>query len=29
VTGHVYSYALGMVVGTIALSLFWWYRSVS
>ena len=29
VTGHVYSYALGMVLGTIALSLFWWFKSVS
>ena len=29
VTGHVYSYALGMVVGTVALSLFWWFRAVS
>jgi NADH-quinone oxidoreductase subunit L len=29
VTGHVYSYALGMVVGTIVLSLFWWFRSIS
>jgi NADH-quinone oxidoreductase subunit L len=29
VTGHVYSYAMGMVLGTIALSIFWWFRSVS
>ena len=28
VTGHVYSYALGMVLGTIALALVWWVRSV-
>jgi len=29
VTGHVYSYAMGMVVGTIALSLFLWFRTIS
>ena len=29
VTGHVYSYAMGMVLGTIALSIVWWFRSVS
>ena len=29
VTGHVYSYAMGMVLGTIALCIFWWFRSVS
>ena len=28
VTGHVYSYALGMVLGTIGLAIFWWIRSV-
>ena len=28
VTGHVYSYALGMVLGTIGLALVWWVRSV-
>ena len=28
VTGHVYSYALAMVLGTLGLALFWWLRSV-
>ena len=28
VTGHVYSYALGMVLGTIGLALVWWVQSV-
>ena len=28
VTGHVYSYALGMVLGTIGLALIWWIQSV-
>ena len=28
VTGHVYSYALAMVLGTIGLAVFWWLRSV-
>ena len=28
VTGHVYSYALAMVLGTMALAIFWWLRSV-
>ena len=27
VTGHVYSYAMGMVVGTVAVALFWWLIS--
>ena len=27
VTGHVYSYALGMVLGAIGLALVWWVRS--
>ena len=24
VTGHVYSYALAMTLGTVALGIFWW-----
>ena len=28
VTGHVYSYALGMVLGAIGLALVWWVQSV-
>ena len=28
VTGHVYSYALAMVLGTVGLAIFWWLRSV-
>ena len=28
VTGHVYSYALAMVLGTVGLAVFWWLRSV-
>ena len=28
VTGHVYSYALAMVLGSVGLALFWWLRSV-
>ena len=28
ITGHVYSYALAMVLGTIGLAVFWWLRSV-
>ncbi len=28
VTGHVYSYALVVAVGVIALAIFWWLRSV-
>ncbi len=27
VTGHVYSYAMGMVVGTVAVAIFWWLVS--
>jgi NADH-quinone oxidoreductase subunit L len=27
VTGHVYSYTLAMVLGTIGLAIFWWLRS--
>ncbi len=27
VTGHVYSYALGMALGTVGLAIFWWLRS--
>ena len=27
VTGHVYSYTLAMVLGTIGLAVFWWLRS--
>jgi len=28
VTGHVYSYMLAMVLGTVALSIFWWLMSI-
>ena len=28
VTGHVYSYALAMVLGTVGLAIFWWLRSI-
>ena len=28
VTGHVYSYALAMVLGSVGLIIFWWVRSV-
>ncbi len=28
VTGHVYSYALAMVLGTVGLAVFWWLRSI-
>ena len=28
ITGNVYSYALGMVIGTIGLVIFWWSQSV-
>jgi len=28
VTGHVYSYALGMVLGAIGLAIVWWIQSV-
>ena len=28
VTGHFYSYALAMVLGTVGLAIFWWLRSV-
>jgi NADH-quinone oxidoreductase subunit L len=28
ITGHVYSYALAMALGTIGLVVFWWLRSV-
>jgi NADH-quinone oxidoreductase subunit L len=28
ITGHVYSYALAMVLGTIGLAIFWWLRSI-
>ena len=28
VTGHVYSYALGMVLGAIGLAIVWWVQSV-
>ena len=28
VTGHFYSYALAMVLGTVGLALFWWLRSI-
>ena len=27
VTGHVYSYTLAMVLGTVGLAIFWWLRS--
>ncbi len=27
VTGHVYSYALAMVLGSVGLAIFWWLRS--
>ena len=27
VTGHVYTYALGMTLGTVGLAIFWWLRS--
>ncbi len=27
VTGHVYSYALAMVLGSVGLAIFWWFRS--
>jgi NADH-quinone oxidoreductase subunit L len=27
ITGHVYSYALAMVLGAIGLAIFWWLRS--
>jgi NADH-quinone oxidoreductase subunit L len=27
VTGHVYSYMLAMVLGTVGLAVFWWLRS--
>ena len=27
VTGHVYSYTLAMVLGTVGLAIFWWFRS--
>ena len=27
VTGHVYSYTLAMVLGTVGLAVFWWFRS--
>ncbi len=27
VTGHVYSYALATVLGTVGLAVFWWFRS--
>jgi len=29
VTGHVYSYTLAMVLGTVGLGVFWWLRSTS
>ena len=28
VTGHVYTYALVVALGVIALAIFWWLRSV-
>jgi hypothetical protein len=28
VTGHVYSYALAMVLGAIALAIIWWLQSI-
>ena len=28
VTGHLYSYALAMVLGTVGLAIFWWLRSI-
>ena len=28
VTGHLYSYALAMVLGSVGLAVFWWLRSV-
>ncbi|MCI0879198.1 MAG: NADH-quinone oxidoreductase subunit L, partial [Chloroflexi bacterium] len=28
VTGRVYSYTLAMVLGTVAVSLFWWFRAI-
>ena len=28
VTGRVYSYTLAMVLGTVAVALFWWLRAV-
>ncbi len=27
VTGHVYSYTLAMVLGSVGLAIFWWFRS--
>ena len=29
ITGHVYTYAMGMTLGIIGLVLFWWFQSVS
>ena len=28
VTGHLYSYALAMVLGAVGLGIFWWLRTV-
>ena len=28
VTGRVYSYTLGMVLGTVVVALFWWFRAI-